>query len=178
MASGTVPDVTAVPDRVRWAVEVLDPRPGDRVLEIGCGPGVAAQLVCERLADGGTLLALDRSAVAVRRTGERNAAHVAAGRLEVRRATLADAGLPPEGLDAAFAVDVNVFWTTPATAELAVLAAALRPGGALHLLWGAGGPQSVDRVTSTVAAGLEAAGFAGVTPRRSERGFGVSAVRP
>ena len=71
-----------------------------------------------------------------------------------------------------------MFWTTPATAELAVLAAALRPGGALHLLWGAGGPQSVDRVTSTVAAGLEAAGFAGVTPRRSERGFGVSAVRP
>jgi SAM-dependent methyltransferase len=169
--------VSAVPDRIRWAVDVLDPRPSDRLLEIGCGPGVAAQLVCERLGDGGTLLALDRSAVAVRRTGERNAAHVAAGRLEVRQASLADAGLPPAGLDAAFAVNVNVFWTTPATAELAVLAVALRPGGALHLLWGADGPQSGDRVTATVAAGLAAAGFTGVTPLRADHGFGVSAVR-
>jgi len=159
-------------------VEVLDPRPGDSILEIGCGSGVAARLVCERLGDAGRLLALDRSAVAVRRTGERNAAHVAAGRLEVRRATLADAGLPPAGLDAAFAVDVNVFWTTPATAELAALAAALSPGGAVHLLWGAGGPQPAGRVTGTVAAALGAAGFAGVTPLRADHGFGVSAVRP
>ncbi len=28
----------AVPDRVRWAVEVLDPGPAETILEIGCGP--------------------------------------------------------------------------------------------------------------------------------------------
>jgi SAM-dependent methyltransferase len=169
--------VTAVPHRIRWAVDVLDPGPDDRLLEIGCGPGVAAALVCERLR-GGRLLAVDRSAVAVRRTAERNAAHVAAGRLEVRESSLSGLEVPPRSLDAALAVNVNVFWTTGAAAELAVLLAALRPGGAVHLLWGGGGPTSGDRITRPVAAALAAAGFAGVRPVTGDAGLGVSAVRP
>jgi SAM-dependent methyltransferase len=168
--------MSSVPSRVAWAVEVVSPSPGDFLLEAGCGPGVAAGLVCERLTGGGRLLAIDRSPVAVRRTAERNAAHVAAGRLEVRQATLAGVEVRPGSLDAAFTVNVNVFWTTDAAAELAVLRAALRPGGAVHLLWGAEGPTSGDRVTAPVAAALTAAGFSGVTVLREARGIGVSAT--
>jgi protein-L-isoaspartate O-methyltransferase len=69
-----------VPERVRWAVETLSVRPGDRVLEIGCGSGLAAALICERLVEG-RMLAIDRSPIQIERARRRNEAHVASGRL-------------------------------------------------------------------------------------------------
>jgi trans-aconitate methyltransferase len=59
-----------VPHRIRWAVDLLDIHPDHRILEIGCGPGVAAGLVTERLTTG-HLVAIDRSATAVRRATAR-----------------------------------------------------------------------------------------------------------
>ncbi|TQM03027.1 SAM-dependent methyltransferase [Pseudonocardia kunmingensis] len=163
--------IAAVPERIRWAVDLLDPRPGDRILEVGCGPGVAAALVCARLSTG-RMLAVDRSAVAVERTTRRNADHVAAGRLEVRRCTLDEVD-GERSFDAAFAVDVNLFWVRDPAAELQVLRRTLRPGGRLHVLYGAGGPTTADRITAPVAAALHAQGFRGVRTVGSEAGTGV-----
>ena len=52
--------VPQVPPRMIWAVELMDPQPGDNVLEIGCGPGYGAELSCQRLTSG-KLFAIDRS---------------------------------------------------------------------------------------------------------------------
>jgi SAM-dependent methyltransferase len=165
----------SVPERVAWAVDLLDPRPGERVLEIGPGPGVAADLVCRR---GARLLAVDRSAVAAQRTLRRNAAHVAAGLLEVRTAELAALDLPTGEFDGAFSVNVNVFWTRSPAAELAVLHSALRSGGRLHVCFGPAGPQPPERITTAVGGALRAAGFADVVVRAEPAGLAVSARRP
>ena len=169
-----------MPDRITFAVELLDPRPGQRLLEIGCGPGVAAALVCDRIAPAGHLLAVDRSAAAVTRTAKRNAGHVAAGRLTVLNAALADLDdhhLPRGGLDAALAVDVNLFWTRRRPAELAALAGALRPGGRLLVCYG-DGPTDPGRVTGAVAAALADAGFRGVAVSDGPGGTAVSGTAP
>jgi ubiquinone/menaquinone biosynthesis C-methylase UbiE len=165
-----------IPARVRWAVSVLDPGPGDRVLEFGSGPGVAAMLVCERLTTG-RLLALDRSAVATGRTVRRCAGHVAAGRLEVRTGELDALDVPDGSFDAAFGIDVNLFWTRSPGSETALLRRVLRPGGALHVCYGEV-PGGADKVTGPVSAALDAAGFEGIAVRRGPDGVAISARTP
>ena len=147
------------------------------MLEVGCGPGVAAALLCPLLTPGGHLLAVDRSPVAVRRTAERNAEHVAAGVLTVRQAALRELDLPDGGLDAAFCVNVNLFWTGRCDREVAVLRHALRPGGRLLVCFG-DGPTGPDRVTATVAAALRDGGLGDVTTTSGDGGVAVSGIAP
>ena len=148
-----------MPDRNAWAADLVDPQPGDRILEIGCGPGVAAALVCDRLV-GGRLTGIDRSATAIARVGGRLAAHLATGRAVLEQTDLAHLTAPPDAFDTAFAVNVNVFWTGPAEAELAVLRSVVRPGGVVHLVY-EGPPSGGGRdVAPVVAAALGRIGCA------------------
>jgi cyclopropane fatty-acyl-phospholipid synthase-like methyltransferase len=150
--------VPAVPERVRWAVDTLAAAPADRVLEVGCGPGVAASLVCDRLA-GGTMLAIDRSPAQVERARRRNEEHVAAGRLELRALDVADLDAGAARFDKAFAIDVNVFWTSPASRELARLRDALVASGQLFLFFAPPDPVRAGEIGRRAADSLRAAGF-------------------
>ena len=163
----------AVPRRLRWALEVLDPGPDEQLMEVGGGPGVSAALICARLV-GGRLLALDRAAAAVRRTAERAAEHLAAGRLAVQQGELATAPLPPAAVDQVLAVDVNLFWVRDPRPELHVLRRVLRPGGRLHVLYGPG-PTPAARITAAVAGRLAGAGLVDVVVHDGPDGCGVSA---
>jgi len=163
----------AVPERVRWAVEVLDPGPAEEILEVGGGPGVSTGLVCERLTTG-RLLAVDRSPVAFERTARRNAAHLAAGRLALAQCALDALTVPPGSVDKAFALNVNLFWVADPHRELEVLRTALRPRGLLHILYGAAGPTAADRVTHAVSTALHRHGFTEVTIIGERSGIGVT----
>jgi len=136
--------VDVEPKRIRWAVETLAVEPGDRLLEIGGGPGVAASLVCPRL-DRGSLLLIDRSATAIERTRRRNPEHVASGRLALKTVDVADVDPGKARFDKAYAVNVNVFWTTPATDELARIHRALKHDGRLFLFYETPSAQSSGR---------------------------------
>jgi SAM-dependent methyltransferase len=147
-----------VPERVRWAIDVLNVEPNDRLLEIGPGPGVAAALIGERLKDG-YLLAIDRSAVAVRRALDRNLAHVAAGKVDVRHTSLEDFDGSGGPFDKIFAVNVNLFWVRDATAELERIARFLAPGGALYLFFETPGATKGREIVDRVRSDLRRAGF-------------------
>lgn len=145
-------------ERLVVAVERLALEPSHRVLEIGCGHGVAVSLICERL-DGGRVLALDRSAKMVAAARRRNAAHIAAGRAEVRTASLHEADLHDECFDRVLAIHVGVFLRGDPARELEVIAGCLADGGSLHLWDQPLDPAHVPSTAKRVSAALEAHGF-------------------
>jgi ubiquinone/menaquinone biosynthesis C-methylase UbiE len=118
-----------VSERLRAIVERLDIQPHDRVLEIGCGHGVAATFVCELLA-GGHLTGVDRSAKMVEAAARRNAAYVAAGKADFIVATLEQLDLGERRYDKVFAVRVGLFHREPDRARR-LTERWLAPGGTL-----------------------------------------------
>ena len=148
-----------IPERIRWAVEMLTVHPDDRLLEIGGGPGFAASLVCERL-DRGSLLLIDRSATAIERTRRRNPQHLASGRLVLETVDLADFDPGNAKFDKVFAVNINVFWTTPATEELARIRRALDHDGRLFLSYETPSAARARQASARVVDALHGNGFA------------------
>ena len=162
-----------VPERVSWAVELLDVRPTDHILEIGCGPGLAAALVCERLTRG-SITAIDRSAVAVSRTRERVRDHLTTGHARVERMTLEDADLGRR-FRKVLAINVNAFWTTPAE-NIAALERVLDPKGAAWLVYEPPSESRLRDIRESLPHELDSNGFevTRVETRRFRSSFGLA----
>lgn len=141
-----------------WAVETLAVAPRERILEIGCGHGVAASLVCERL-DGGHLTAIDRSATMIAMACKRNAARIAAGRASFHAVNLHQAELPPASFDKIFAIHVGVFVRGDPARELAAIRRCLAPAGRLHLVYQPLRAEELAPMAATLSAAIERNGL-------------------
>ena len=126
-------------ERLRAVVEELQICPNDCVLEVGCGYGVAATFVCERL-EGGHLIAIDRSPKMIEAAGRRNAAYVEAGKAEFLVATLEDLDLGDRRFDKIFAVRVGLFHREPERARR-IVERWLAPGGTFLAVFDAPPPR-------------------------------------
>jgi ubiquinone/menaquinone biosynthesis C-methylase UbiE len=122
-------------ERFVWAVDTLAPDPADRVLEVGCGHGVAVSLVCERL-NSGRITAIDRSQKMIEMATRRNREHIAGGRAVLKTAALEQADFGNERFDKVFAFNVAPFWLQP-EAALGTVRRQLAPDGAVYLFWDA-----------------------------------------
>ena len=150
--------VQTTPARIRWAVDFMDVQPSDHILEIGCGPGAGAELMCSRL-ETGKVFAIDRSESGVDRTKRRCAKYVEAGRLTVRQIDLATLRVPVKRLTKVFAFNVNLFWVRNCADEVALLHERVLPGGAVYLFYDATRPADVPKMVEKTSAALQAAGF-------------------
>jgi cyclopropane fatty-acyl-phospholipid synthase-like methyltransferase len=108
-------------ERLRAIVDALGVRPGERVLEIGCGHGVAVTYLLER---GARVTAVDRSPKMVAAAARRNPD------AEIIRGTLEDVDLGERRFDAILAVRVGLFHREPERAR-ALAERWLAPGGRL-----------------------------------------------
>ena len=123
-------------ERFVWAVDTLEVRPADRLLEVGCGHGVAVSLVCERLTTG-TITAIDRSPkMIVAMATRRNREHVDAGRAVLEAVAIEDADLGDRRFDKVFAFNVAPFWLQP-DAALGAVRDHLAPDGTVFIFWDA-----------------------------------------
>ena len=122
--------------RSRWAVGLLEVGPSERVIELGCGPGVAVAALADR-ARGGMVVGVDHSAVMIRQARRRNAEAVRTGRVQLVQRPVEELGRAEGGFgvpfDAALAVNTVGFWPDP-PARLRDIGAMLRPGGRIALV--------------------------------------------
>ncbi|MEX0426398.1 trans-aconitate 2-methyltransferase [Nocardioides sp. DS6] len=150
--------VQTIPARIRWAVDFMDVQPNDHILEVGCGPGAGAELICSRL-ETGKLFAIDRSESGVDRTKRRCAKYIDAGRLTVRQIDLATLRVPVKRLNKVFAFNVNLFWVRDASAEIALLHERVLPGGTVNIFYEATRREQVPEMIEKTSKGLAEAGF-------------------
>lgn len=125
----------SISPRIANYVDALPLRPEMRVLEIGCGPGVAARLI-SRLLTTGKIIAIDRSSTAIALAISGSTAEIATGKLEFRQAAVEDFQPAPSGefFDLAFAMRVGALDGRHPELEaraLAAIKAALKPDGLL-----------------------------------------------
>jgi SAM-dependent methyltransferase len=136
--------------RHRWAVELLAPKRGESVLEIGCGRGIATGLV---LAAGAQVVAVDRSGKMVEACIRRNEG---LGRLTAFESEFETLDLG--SFDAAFAVNVD-FPRQPDRGWAEAFRKTIRAGGRIVLVLEAPTIRTADRFALDAAAGLSGVGF-------------------
>jgi SAM-dependent methyltransferase len=95
--------------RNRWAVELLEVKPSDRVIELGCGPGVAIAALASR-ATQGLVVGVDHSAVVIGQARRRNADAVKEGRVRLIHAPVEHLEIADGPFDAALAVNTVGMW--------------------------------------------------------------------
>jgi len=117
-------------ERRRTVRETLRARPGERVLDVGCGPGFYCMELAEEVGPSGSVVGLDGSEAMLALAGRRCAE---LGNVELRLADATSLGVADADFDAAICVQV-LEYVAETRAGLAELHRALKPGGRV-LVW-------------------------------------------
>jgi SAM-dependent methyltransferase len=165
-------------------LERLSIEPESRVLELGCGPGIALHEAARR-ASRGHIVGLDVSELMIGTARRRNRSAIREGRVEVRRADADDLVLEANAFDRIYSVHCIYFWKDP-DCVLGRLAAALRRGGRLVLAFHPEGPGVPARFRDAtyrfytpedVIARLARVGLDAKVAERSEHAVWITAER-
>jgi ubiquinone/menaquinone biosynthesis C-methylase UbiE len=117
-------------------VDILEVRAGDRVLEVGYGPGGLIRRLAART-EAAQLIGVDPAPDMQALAGRTNRAAVRAGRVELRLGTADRTGLDAASVDRAVSVNTVAIWPD-LDAGIEELHRVLRPGGTLVLAWHGG----------------------------------------
>jgi SAM-dependent methyltransferase len=98
--------------RNAWVVSLLDARPGDRVLEIGFGPGLAIRELT-RVAPDCYVCGIDHSELMLRQASRRNAEGIRRGVVDLRLGSADALPVFEAPFDKILAINTVLFWSEP-----------------------------------------------------------------
>jgi ubiquinone/menaquinone biosynthesis C-methylase UbiE len=130
------------------ALDALQLKPGEVVIELGCGPGMGVRAALKRVGPGGFVAGVDQAPTAAHFAAHAVHSAVLNGRAVIMRADVADLPFREAMFDKAFAVNSFQFWPDPARA-LREIGRVLAPGGRLVIAQRAAHP---DRPTNFAGA--------------------------
>jgi ubiquinone/menaquinone biosynthesis C-methylase UbiE len=116
----------AVPERLGWMIGLLDPQPGDRVVDLGCGTGNALVMIAGQLE--GEFIGIDSSIPALRAAARALDARPGGGRLLVQADLSAPVPLADASADRALCHNVLEILADP-HAFVEEVRRVLKPGG-------------------------------------------------
>lgn len=145
-------------------VELMHLEPDSRVLEIGCGPGLALSR-CAAAVTSGRLVGLDHSRVMIGQARRRLCRQGAGDRVELVEGEIERLADWPVAFDRIFSLNVIQFQKDK-TGFYQAVSRALVPGGSCLTTYqprlAAGGPGSADHVIETIETALTTNGFRNV----------------
>ncbi len=114
----------------RVFVDVLQPRPDDVVLDVGCGGGLAVSLLAEKAAK---VYGIDYSDVSVEKAAEYNCDAVREGKVVIQRSDVAGMPFADEMFSLITAIETVYFWDRVDDCYSRIFQA-LKPGGRFAVL--------------------------------------------
>ncbi len=123
-------------NKQREVADLLDVRPGDRVLEVGYGGGALIRLLAGRIGDG-SVCGVDPSADMRALATRRNRRAAASGRLDLREGAAEATGFPDGAFDHVVTVNTVAIWPD-LEAGLRELHRVTKPGGDVVIAWHGG----------------------------------------
>jgi SAM-dependent methyltransferase len=125
--------MAAPADRFLWAFNKLDIQPGDHILEIGCGSGIFARLIANRLKQG-KLIAIDRSASMIAKAIRKNQRDKRTGEIVFIETDFMQYDWSGKVFDKVIAFNVG-FFLKKDIAEIQLLKSILNPNGSLYVFY-------------------------------------------
>jgi ubiquinone/menaquinone biosynthesis C-methylase UbiE len=114
-----------------WTVQLLDAQPGDHILEIGFGPGLAIERLSHQIVDG-WIAGIDYSQTMVNAARRRNSVAVQAGRVDLRCGDVHHLPFDDAIFDRVFSIHCIYFWRDPMQA-FAEIYRVMKVGGMLTI---------------------------------------------
>jgi ubiquinone/menaquinone biosynthesis C-methylase UbiE len=159
------------------AVELLAPKRGERIVELGFGPGRTLGRIAVTRA---TVIGVETSPAMIRTANRRNREHIRAGGMRLLHSDGITLPIDTDSIDGAVSVHTVYFWPKP-TETLNELARVLRPGGRLVIAFRAGEhplPRRLDpavyRTVPTIEQAVEWLQSAGFADCRAETPPGLA----